>query len=171
MLIEVGFNKISDVWQAGDMIEVDMIAARTGRYASLWFEYNATKTAIINLMRRGVNIANLDQIIPIDKFTPKTFRSIITKDKYSTPCSSHFWRHRYNYTVDKHNWSLAHNATKEERLRLLHWKILHNIYPTNILLKKMKIRDNDLCSLCYEIDYIEHFFLELPTSQTFLECS
>ena len=33
--------------------------------------------------------------------------------------------------------SIAHESTKESRLRLLHFKFIHNIYPTNILLNKM----------------------------------
>ena len=42
---------------------------------------------------------------------------------------------------------------------MLHWKILHNIYPTNILLHRMGIFENRNCKFCTdEIDYIEHFF-------------
>ena len=51
-------------------------------------------------------------------------------------------------------WSIAFRATKETRLRVLHWKILHNIYPTNILLCKMKIKENKCTAV---VDYIEHF--------------
>ena len=42
---------------------------------------------------------------------------------------------------------------------MLHWKILHNIYPTNILLNTMGISENRNCKFCTdEIDYSEHFF-------------
>ena len=42
---------------------------------------------------------------------------------------------------------------------MLHWKILHNIYPTNILLHRLGISENRNCKFCtHEIDYIEHFF-------------
>ena len=41
---------------------------------------------------------------------------------------------------------------------VLHWKILHNIYPTNIL-HRMGISENRNCKFCTdEIDYIEYFF-------------
>lgn len=54
---------------------------------------------------------------------------------------------------------MARNTTKEVRLLELHWKITHNIYPTNILLQKMKVRDTNRCSYCNdEVDFIEHFF-------------
>ena len=39
---------------------------------------------------------------------------------------------------------------------------MHNIYPTNILLSKMKVKENNKCSYCTDIiDVIEHFFLLL----------
>ena len=55
----------------------------------------------------------------------------------------------------------THVVTKETRLRVLQWKILHNIYPTNILLYKMKVRDDRMCSYCNDaVDCIEHFFFD-----------
>ena len=57
------------------------------------------------------------------------------------------------------NWNLAKKCTKEIWLLVLHWKILHNIYPTNILLHRMEISENKNRKFCTdEIDYIEHFF-------------
>ena len=57
------------------------------------------------------------------------------------------------------HWGMANNVTKEVRLQELQWKVLHNIYPTNILLSKMGVARNSHCTYCTnEIDYIEHFF-------------
>ena len=39
------------------------------------------------------------------------------------------------------------------------WKVLQNIYPTNILLYKMKISPSDNCNFCQNKDFIEHFFV------------
>ena len=58
------------------------------------------------------------------------------------------------------HYSISINTTSESRLRLLHFKILHNIYPTNILLQKMKIKGSNLCEKCQVKDYIEHFFVD-----------
>ena len=47
-------------------------------------------------------------------------------------------------------------------------RLLHNFYPTNILLCKMKVRDDQMCSYCNDIvDYIEHFFFDCPTIKKF----
>ena len=63
-------------------------------------------------------------------------------------------------------WLLSYKCTQETRLRVLQWKILHNIYPTNILLSKMKVKENDKCSYCTDTpDVIEYFcfvFVECP---------
>ena len=72
-----------------------------------------------------------------------------------------FWSRKFGLEIDEHIWSIPSLATKETRLRVLQWKILH-IYPTNILLCKMKVRDDHMCSYCNDVvDYIEHFFFRL----------
>ena len=57
-------------------------------------------------------------------------------------------------------------ATKEIRLRELHWKVMNNIFPTNILLHKMKIKENNLCDLCGREDFIDHVFVHCEKIQS-----
>ena len=59
--------------------------------------------------------------------------------------------------IDKRHWTIVHEM-KETKLRALAWKVLHNIYPTNILLYKMKLSPSQNCQTCGEIDFVEHFF-------------
>ena len=83
----------------------------------------------------------------------------------SVPCANGFWSRKFGLEIDEHIWSLV---TKETRLRVLQWNILHNIYPTNILLCKMKVRDDQMCSYCNDVvDYMEHFFFDCPTIKKF----
>ena len=98
-------------------------------------------------------------------YTVREFRKELNSLKSTDPCCVQFWKHKMNYTLSKNNWSIAYNSPKETRLRVLHWKLLHNIYPTNILLHKMKVVDNNKCSFCP--DKIEHFFFECPAVQLF----
>ena len=77
------------------------------------------------------------------------------------PIANNFWKRKFDIEIDKSKWINAVYHTKETRLRVLHWKIMHNIYPTNILLKKMNVTENNKCSYCPNtVDYIEHFFFE-----------
>ena len=46
----------------------------------------------------------------------------------------------------------------EARLIALNWKILSNIYPTNIFLAKIGKARSSNCSKCDVEDYLEHFF-------------
>ena len=51
-------------------------------------------------------------------------------------------------------------SVSETKLIELQWKILHNIYPSGTLLKKMKIKDDEHCVFCGMIDSLVHFFIE-----------
>ena len=64
--------------------------------------------------------------------------------------------------IDQEHWDILCEL-KETRLRAITWKVLHNIFPTNILLSKMKIKDKPECDYCNEPDYLEHFFYKCKT--------
>ena len=67
------------------------------------------------------------------------------------------WERKFGTLINKDHWNSIHQF-KETRLRVLCWKIAHNIYPTNILLQKMKIASSNKCSHCNVTDCVEHFF-------------
>ena len=71
---------------------------------------------------------------------------------------------------DSGNENTTMTACEESRLRLLHFKILHNIYLTNILLCKMKIKASDKCKYCKAHDFIEHFFFHFKSLEGFWKC-
>ena len=79
----------------------------------------------------------------------------------SVPSANGFSHRKFGTEIDKHIWSLPSLITKETRLRVLQWKLLHIIHLTNILLRKRKVRDDQMCSYCNDVvDYIEHFFFD-----------
>ena len=74
----------------------------------------------------------------------------------SVPCGNGFWHRKFGLEIDEHVWSLPSLVTKETWLQVLQMKILHNIYPTNILLCKMKVRADQIGSYCNDVvDHIE----------------
>ena len=81
-------------------------------------------------------------------------------------CGRNFWLRKTGFDINP-NYKMANFATKESRLRLLHFKILHNIYPSNILLRKMGIKDSDLCDFCKERDVVEHMFINCKLLEGF----
>ena len=78
----------------------------------------------------------------------------------SVPYVVQLWKNKLEVDINNAQWMNAINATKETKLRTLHWKIIHNIYPTNILLSKMKVKENQNCEWCDCTDFMEHFFVE-----------
>ena len=74
------------------------------------------------------------------------------------------WNNKFDINFDSSDWSLIFKL-KESRLRILTWKIIHNIYPTKLALFRMNIKDDNLCSWCDNntIDNTEHFFFECPS--------
>lgn len=43
---------------------------------------------------------------------------------------------------------------------MLHYKIIHNIYPTNISLFNMKLKNTRNCEACQVFDSLSHFFVK-----------
>ena len=137
----------------------------TGSYPGLWFDYmavwNAVKPLIdkIDAGQRAGKDSFFDDIKNVLKKGNKEIRADILRQKNLNICGVSFWKNRYSFNISQ-KFNLAALATKESRLRLLHFKILHNIYPTNIHLKRMKIKATDLCEVCNTRDYVEHFFVK-----------
>ena len=77
-----------------------------------------------------------------------------------TPSAQNFWARKFQMSVPKDMWSIPRRSTKETRLKALQLKILHNTYPTNILLEKMGMAPKRLCQICKVQDFTEHFFAE-----------
>ena len=125
------------------------------------------RSAVNNFLRHNVSVMNIKLEKPLfngkKTIDVKTLRKELIKQNPDVPCCKGFWKQKFNIDINEHYWLVASYATKEVRLRLLQWKILHNIYPTNILLHKMKVSESNKCSYCiHEVDYIEHFFYLCP---------
>eukprot|EP00916_Digyalum_oweni_P006123 GHVL01010556.1.p1 GENE.GHVL01010556.1~~GHVL01010556.1.p1 ORF type:complete len:229 (-),score=2.89 GHVL01010556.1:211-897(-) len=145
-----------------------MVNEILGPSPNLYLEYLVVRAAVSRYLRNNPEFVTSDineqhylTFNGTNHMTANLIRQFIVKTKYSTPCSVLFWKNTFNFDVNETCWSIAKNATKESRLRELHWKIVHNIYPTNILLQKMGLSDSEYCPYCtHERDYIEHFFYD-----------
>ena len=166
--VEANITHVRDVWRGDDMISFRDVCQKIGYSSALLFEYNAVRSALYATRARDTTQHPPSQPASVTPdLTAKQFRVLLTEAKATQPCSVHFWQNKYNFEVNKYYWLMPYLCTKEERLRLLQWKIFHNIYPTNILLHKMKIKDCNRCDYCNEIDYVEHFFWRCTKLSTF----
>ena len=97
--------------------------------------------------------------------TNKKIINVFDKLKNHGICAVNLWIQKMNVNIED-CFSIAHESTKESRLRLLHFKFIHNIHPTNILLNKMGLAATTKCLWCTEIEYIELAFYQCTKSQT-----
>ena len=101
-------------------------------------------------------------------YTVSNFRKKLVEVKKAEPCAVAFMKRNFNFNVGKKHVVVEFQMYPETRLRVLQWKILHIIYPTNILLSKTKVRGNNKCSDCTDtVDSMEQFFAESPAVSKF----
>ena len=132
---------------------------RYGVYANAWIDYFLVRNALTNkCLTGGVQFARSYKFknINVGKIGRKGFDTLLSH--YELSHGSKIWNRLFQIELTKEHWTIAPKCTAEVRLQILQWKILHNIYPTNILLNKMGVRESNLCSTCKVVDHTEHFF-------------
>ena len=172
---ENGITSIDNVIEQNNILSYDEICRVIGHTARRVLEYNIVKVVVDRYLNSyNQNIVRTRNLNDPPHFhnkivkDAKEIRNILTTLKNPQPCSTNFWKRKFDYNIGNCDWTLSFNTTKETRLRVLQWKILHNIYPTNIMLSKMKVTPNNFCSFCRgTVDYIEHFFFLCPQVQSF----
>lgn len=172
---KAGLNYVQDLWIEGSFMTFEQIKTIVGTNARLIFEYNA----IYNAMPRAwkEEMENLQEKYEIKKeintskgnlseMSNKDIRYFFVKQQNHEICAEKFWKRKLDVDTRKF-YSIAHECTKESRLRLLHFKFIHNIYPTNIMLHRMGITQTNKCQACAETDYIEHAFFKCKQLESF----
>ena len=163
-----GIVAVKDVMQDDRIMFYREYCDKYGVYARSLLDYNVIVNALknVNLNSHTSHDKFLLQGNAIGSLGRRQFYSLIQKTE--TPLCVSLWKRKYNIDIGVPHWDIIRNF-KESRLKTLSWKILHNIYPTNILLEKMKIRPSINCSYCNEIDYLEHFFFSCRKVQPLWE--
>ena len=164
-----GISTITDILNENNEIKTyDEICNTLTRSATLFLQYRVVYTAVTSFLHRHTIDQDNGQGLLVlfnnkQLFTSRSFSEYLKNAMYNSPCSITFWKNKYNIDLDKTYWLIAQNSTKEVRLKELHFKLLHNIYPTNILLSKIGISPNNKCAYCLDqLDFIEHFFFNCP---------
>ena len=157
---------LTDIVSNNNILSDKQVQEKVGGNVLTLFEFNAIKNASKSVIDDGNIYKDRDFTIyldntPIQNITVKEIRKILCNKKTSEKAvlSTHIWKKKFGDSkVDENAWLLPSKATSETQLIALQWKILHNIFPTKILLKKMKLEDSDICESCNTIETIEHFF-------------
>ena len=146
-----------------------------GSNGNLQLEYNALNNAIPESWKQEMNNNSTQRESPkeiiteigaLNKLSNTKIRGFFDKKINHKICAVRFWKRKLNVSIEDY-FTLASEYTKKTRLRLLHFKVIHNIYRTNILLKKMDIATSNQCLWCTETDYIEHAFYKCESLELF----
>ena len=156
---------VGDLFVDDNFISLDQAKHSLGNNATVHFQYYALYNALPaewRVPQIGDWYTNEPMFCKekVSQLTTKSVRINLVKRREKIPGSVSFWRKKFIDVDIMPYFKLLYDCTKETRLRTLQWKIIHNIYPTNILLYKMgKVNSSD-CNYCGVRDYIEHFFCD-----------
>ena len=144
------------------LLSYDEIVNLVGYSPSLLFEYNA----LVNAVKNDISVAAEPGVItlhgtPLKKTPNAKIREILLSKKMVIADTLVSWSLKFGTDItSKPVWSLPFQIMKDARAREIQWKIIHNIYPSKVTLKRMKISDTDLCDHCQVSDTVEHFFYQ-----------
>ena len=106
--------------------------------------------------------------IPLSKLSCKSASRFLISQKFEPPTAE---RRMLQANLDKQAISTIYNipfkVTKDIRLAIFQFKIVHHILPTNATLFRDKIAQHDKCHLCDQKQTLNHLFVSCPNVQTF----
>lgn len=99
------------------------------------------------------------------KCSNKHIRMCIQKQNKFAPACKSFWSSQFDITNWSKTWLNPFKYCINNKIKETHWKIVHNIYPTNSYLAKFMDIENK-CVFCQiEIETLNHLFYECSFSR------
>ena len=164
--IDNGLMYIKDICSQRGILSFNELKEKNISHPGLILEHNALVNAIPKQWMETITTSPVPADIDTDYMDKlkilntnnAKLRELTTQSTENEICGKNFWKHKTGVDIYPF-YKMAQSATKESKLRLLHFKILHNIYPSNILLNRMGIKETELCEICGVTDFIEHMFI------------
>ena len=116
------------------------------------------------------NNQDMDQnaTIEISAITSKKARNILIQRKFVEPLASlRLCRQGVESSKLSAIYMLPFKITKETKLSIFQYKIIHNILPHGALLHKMKIVSSPLCIHCDSLETLSHMLVNCIVIQKF----
>ena len=166
--LDKGITHIRDIIDErnNNIVSYANIADIVGDSPLTQFEYNVLINSITPELMHMALPSKEDAIyfsdIPIHRLKSKQIRQYYVRDRLvnvSHRCGTYFTNKYGENTMSSSVWELTSKITKEVKMIILQWKILHGIYPTRLVLFRSKITETDKCLLCDMQDSIEHYFV------------
>ena len=109
-------------------------------------------------------------LLAIDKLTCKTIYGSLIDHQHLSPPTAEKRLIEYGFDIHERQkiYSLPFRVTKEIKLTIFQYKIIHNFLYTNYILYKMKKVENPHCPFCTNVDQtVSHLFVSCPSASSF----
>ena len=168
--IKRGIYYIKDIHEKGNIITFRDFIKKYGDHPRAFLDYKLIIDSLKNKYIDSNNDIEANKLfcqIPIEKMKRKDIYNKLKEEEYPHKVTN-FWAKK-QITLEEKHWTLPTLCTKETRLQTLQWKILHNIFPTAILLHKMGIVNSIKCKKCNLTEFSEHFFFDCNSNKQLWE--
>ena len=160
--IKGNIKTIEDAFSEGNILSFETFENKAGKHPDNMIEYLAMRTAITKVSHKisqeNTEVAVLFRDMPCNKLKRKQiYEAIMTEEKCY--CEN-MWETKTGIKIDSGKWTDIFFHHKEIKLQEIQWKILHNVFPTNILLNRMGLEPSEKCKFCQVTDFIEHYFFD-----------
>jgi len=159
-----GLTKIEDFFQGNRFLTFEefcskfQIKTNFGNYYGLC---HAVPQKWINILKGNftelLEKRSEKERISLDKLSCKSATKFFVKSKFVTPTTE---RRMTDAGLKEHTirliYSLPFNVTKDTRLAIFQYKVIHHILPTNPSLFRDSIKEHDKCHLCGERQTLIH---------------
>ena len=89
----------------------------------------------------------------------KQIRKLLEDNYKEISCGRKLWEKKLECDVFE-LYINSQSCTKEVKMKEMLFKIYHNIYPTNVILQKIGIKNSNKCDFCQEVDFLDHALIE-----------
>ena len=111
---------------------------------------------------------NNNKKLLLDKLSCKSTSQMFVKLKFETPTAEKRMKQaNFDAETIRTTYSIPFKVTKDTRLAICQFKIIHHILPTNATLFRDSLVQQENCHLCHEKQTIKHLFVTCPSVQTF----
>jgi hypothetical protein len=135
--VEAGILYIKQVvGNNGEILAYDTLRVILPTHAAFLMEYNALRIAISNVQHITFGEVNEDGVTIVQNVLRAQLKSNdIMHRFYVSPIAQHFGERKFPqfHFNWEYIWSVGPKSCKEPRIVSQQWKLLNNIYPTNIL--------------------------------------
>ncbi len=156
---------MEDVTARDTLLPRQQLLILSGGGVDFMFKYHLLKNVFKKITWNWADISARSMGIEFNRLpaidcTTKLFATWLKTELNTNRCKEIYWEVKYGTEIDwRCTWALPFRIKLDPKCCEIHWKIVHRIYPSKVLLFKMGIEQDNICKHCAQIDFIDHFFV------------